>query len=118
MDGIIPKLMQTITQRRHEPVDRSYTATLLTAGVAKIGEKITEEAAELVEAALRDRTPDQSLQVVRESADLVYHLCVLLASQDLLWHDVESELARRFGTSGLAEKAARAEGDSTRPSST
>ncbi|MEM7746549.1 MAG: phosphoribosyl-ATP pyrophosphatase, partial [Pseudomonadota bacterium] len=46
----------------------------------------------------------------REAADVVYHLLVMLAAQDLTWDDVLAELERREGTSGIAEKAARGQG--------
>lgn len=82
---------------------------LLTGGVAAIGAKVTEEAGELVQAAAaesRDR-------VVSEAADLLYHTLVLLVSRDVPLADVELELGRRFGVSGLEEKAARQGGSGT-----
>jgi phosphoribosyl-ATP pyrophosphohydrolase len=73
--------------------------------VEAIGGKVLEEAGELVQAAReaeRRREP-----VVHEAADLVYHLLVMLALCGVTLEEVEKELARRFGTSGLDEKAAR-----------
>jgi len=87
-------------------VDQSYTARLLAGGVAKIGAKIAEEAAEVVAAAAEPGEEGRQ-HTVREAGDVIYHLLVLLAARDVSLNDVESELARRFGVSGLEEKAAR-----------
>jgi phosphoribosyl-ATP pyrophosphohydrolase len=76
---------------------------LLAGGVAKIGGKVTEEAGELVQAAAGESDD----RVVSEAADLVYHMLVLLAFRGVPLARVEDELARRFGVSGLDEKAAR-----------
>ena len=64
---------------------------------------VTEVAGELVQAA----TAETDARVVSEAADLVYHMLVLLACRGLAIAEVEDELARRFGVSGLDEKAAR-----------
>jgi phosphoribosyl-ATP pyrophosphohydrolase len=78
----------------------------LSGGIPVIGGKVTEEAAEVVEAA--GEPGDEGRQhLVREAADLIYHLLVLLAHRDAKLSDVEAELARRFGISGLEEKASR-----------
>ena len=86
--------------------DKSYTAQLLQGGVARIGNKVVEEAAEVVEAAAEDGA-DGRQHTIAEAADVVYHLLVLLAARDASLADVEEELARRFSMSGLDEKAAR-----------
>ncbi|MEI6256491.1 MAG: phosphoribosyl-ATP diphosphatase [Planctomycetota bacterium] len=99
----LENLQRVIVSRKGESTDRSYTSRLLAGGVPKIGAKITEEAGELVAAA--DHESDE--RVVCEAADLVYHMLVLLACRDVSCERVESELARRFGISGLDEKAAR-----------
>ncbi len=104
--SVLARLMATIEDRRAHPAEKSYTSKLLTGGTAVIGGKITEEAAEVVEAA--DEPGDEGRQhLVREAADLVYHLLVMLAHRDTGLADVEAELARRFGISGLEEKASR-----------
>jgi phosphoribosyl-ATP pyrophosphohydrolase len=100
---VLERLEAVILSRRAEAADRSYTSRLLAGGVAKIGGKVTEEAGELVAAAAGE-TDDR---VVSEAADLLYHTLVLLAARDLRLSAVEAELARRFGVSGLDEKAAR-----------
>jgi len=102
---ILAQLMGVIVDRRAKRPPGSYTTSLLKAGVGAIGEKLREETGELVDAA-RWQPPDKQ-HVVNEAADLIYHLLVMLAHCDVSLADVEAELARRFGTSGLAEKAAR-----------
>ena len=77
-----------------------------------MGDKIMEEAAELVEAAGEEGSEGRE-HVIHEAADLVYHLFVLLGYRDVGLQDVEAELARRFGTSGLAEKESRSESSSS-----
>lgn len=104
---ILEQLMTVIEDRRDNPPARSYTTSLFEAGVAKIGEKITEEASEVVAAAKEPTSDDQRAHVVHEAADLIYHLFVLLGHQGISLAEVSSELAGRFGISGLDEKAAR-----------
>jgi phosphoribosyl-ATP pyrophosphohydrolase len=79
---------------------------LLAGGVEKIGIKIVEEAAEVVEAAGEPGTKGRE-HFIREVGDLVYHLLVLMQHKKCSLPDLEAELARRFGVSGLQEKAAR-----------
>ena len=102
--SILQTLMETIESRRDNPPERSYTNDLLTGGVAKIGGKIMEEASEVVEAAGED---DQGKHLTYEAADLLYHLMVMLAHNRVSLSQVENELARRFGISGLDEKDSR-----------
>jgi phosphoribosyl-ATP pyrophosphohydrolase/phosphoribosyl-AMP cyclohydrolase len=107
---VLEALEQVIAARKGGDASRSYTAKLLAGGPAVAGAKVTEEAQELVRAA-GDETDDR---VVSEAADLVYHTLVLLACRDVALERVEAELARRFGVSGLTEKAARtAKGDAS-----
>ena len=103
---VLEALEQVIAARKGGDAGRSYTATLLAGGPAKAGAKVTEEAEELVRAA----GGEADERVVAEAADLVYHMLVLLACRDVALAQVEDELARRFGVSGLAEKAARTAG--------
>ena len=103
----LDQLEETIRQRQLAgEADKSYTAKLLAGGVAKIGPKVIEEAAEVVEAAAE---PDEAGRehTIREAADVIYHLMVLLAVRGVKLNEVEAELARRFGMSGLEEKASR-----------
>ena len=99
-------LEQTIAARAARPSEKSYTSQLLAGGIDRIGAKIVEEAAELVEAAGEPGDAGRE-HLVREAADLVYHLLVLLRHGNCSLSDVEAELERRFGVSGLEEKAAR-----------
>jgi phosphoribosyl-ATP pyrophosphohydrolase len=102
--------MAVIEDRRRRPSEKSYTTKLLEGGLERMGAKLTEEAAETIEAAGETDAAGRE-HLIHEAADLVYHLLVLLASRDVTLGDVESELARRFGVSGLEEKASRIPGD-------
>jgi phosphoribosyl-ATP pyrophosphohydrolase len=108
--SIFARLMAVIELRRDRPPEKSYTTTLLAGGVDKIGGKIREEADEVVAAAGEPADAGRD-HTVREAADLVYHLFVLLAHRRVRLADLEAELERRFGTSGLDEKASRPHGD-------
>ncbi|MEQ8210019.1 MAG: phosphoribosyl-ATP diphosphatase [Lacipirellulaceae bacterium] len=103
----LDQLEATITQRKASgDTGGSYTAKLLAGGVEKIGSKITEEAAEVVEAA-GEPGEEGRQHTIAEAGDVIYHLLVLLAQREITLAEVESELARRFGMSGLEEKASR-----------
>ena len=104
--SILTRLMAVIEDRKATRPARSYTRTLFDGGVDAIGAKVCEEAAEVVEAA-RIADEDGGRAIVCETADLVYHVLVMLAHCGVTLADVEAELARRFGTSGLDEKAQR-----------
>ena len=101
--GVLERLFDVIQSRRGGDPGTSYTARLLAEGKPKIAKKLGEEATETVIAATAG-TPGE---VARESADLLYHLLVLWAAAGVSPAEVWAELARREGTSGLAEKAAR-----------
>jgi phosphoribosyl-ATP pyrophosphohydrolase len=100
-------LMDVIRERKARATgESSYVSSLMQGGVAKIGGKIVEEAAEVVEAG--DEPGDAGkAHLIKEVADLVFHAMVLLGYRDADWADVEAELAGRAGISGLAEKASR-----------
>lgn len=105
-EPVLHHLMAVILDRKRQPGLRSYTASLLASGLPKIGAKVLEEAGEVVEAAAE--SGEQGRQhLVREAADLIYHLLVLLAYRDATLAEVESILASRFGISGLDEKESR-----------
>jgi phosphoribosyl-ATP pyrophosphohydrolase len=106
-ESILARLMAVIEDRRAHPSERSYTTTLLAGGVDKIGAKICEEAAEVVDAARQADSSEGRAHLIHEAADLVYHLFVMLGFRQVALVEVEAELARRFGISGLEEKAAR-----------
>lgn len=100
---ILDALYAVIESRRGTDPDASYTASLLHEGTSKIAEKVGEEAVETVIASLKEG-PDA---LANESADLLYHLCVLWADAGLRPEDVWNKLAEREGISGLTEKANR-----------
>jgi phosphoribosyl-ATP pyrophosphohydrolase len=102
----LEELDATIAARVAKPSDKSYTSQLLAGGVSKIGAKVSEEAAEVVEAAGEAGDAGRE-HLVREVGDLVYHLLVMLHHRNCSLADLEAELARRAGVSGLEEKAAR-----------
>ena len=106
-NSILARLMAVIEDRKQNPSEKSYTTSLLRGGIDKIGEKISEEAAEVVAAAAEPGDPGRA-HTILEAADLLYHLFVLLGYRDIRLAEVEAELARRFGISGLDEKASRA----------
>ncbi|WP_231993654.1 phosphoribosyl-ATP diphosphatase [Pseudobythopirellula maris] len=93
-------------ERADQAATKSYTAKLLQGGVPKIGPKVTEEAAELVEAAGEEGDAGRE-HFIYEAGDLLYHTLVLLRSRGVELAEVEAELGRRFGVSGLTEKANR-----------
>ena len=99
----IHDLAATIDARAASTGEASYTKKLLDKGVEQCAKKLGEEAVETVIAALsKDREP-----LVAESADLIYHLLVLLKSRGVRLDEVEAVLAQRTSMSGLEEKASR-----------
>jgi phosphoribosyl-ATP pyrophosphohydrolase len=105
MSDVLNQLAQVLEQRKHADPDSSYVAKLYAKGLDAILKKIGEEATETVMAA-KDGQADK---IVYETADLWFHCMVLLAQQGLGPDDVLAELQRRFGLSGLEEKASRTE---------
>ncbi|WP_432770896.1 phosphoribosyl-ATP diphosphatase [Sphingopyxis sp.] len=104
MGSALTQLETVVTERLSAAdADASYVASLAAKGRGKIAQKLGEEAVETVIAAL---TGDDAA-LTGEAADLVFHLTVLLAERGIGWDAVAAELARRHGTSGHAEKAAR-----------
>ncbi len=89
----IQQLWTVIQSRKAEMPEGSYTAYLFRTGENEILKKIGEEAVEIIIAAKGEGDD----RVIYESADLIYHLLVLLAARGLTWEQVEEELARRFG---------------------
>jgi phosphoribosyl-ATP pyrophosphohydrolase len=100
---ILQALFHVIQERKANPSETSYTASLMQKGIDKILKKLGEEATELVIAGkggVRD-------EIVYETADLIYHTLVLLSYHDIQLDEILDELARRFGISGISEKASR-----------
>lgn len=88
---MLDELFAVIEQRKAQPDEKSYTSHLLRSGEDEILKKVGEEAMEVILAA----KSQGNQRVIEESADLVYHLLVLLASRDLTLTDLQAELARR-----------------------
>ena len=101
--SVLGELAVTIRARRSETGEHSYTRKLLDGGAQRCAKKFGEEAAELVIATVAQ----DEQAVVAEAADVLYHLLVLLECRGVGLEQVTAELARRQGTSGHAEKAAR-----------
>ena len=91
MSDVIRELEAALRARAILAPDESYTARLLAAGEDEIVKKVGEEAVEIILAA----KGQGDARLIEETADLVYHLLVLLLSRGLSWNDVEAELARR-----------------------
>lgn len=102
-DDILQAVYQVILDRRAQPAESSYTASLMQKGIDKILKKVGEEATEVVIAAKGGKRDE----IVYETADLLFHLLVMLGFHDIPPEEVYNELRRRFGTSGIEEKAAR-----------
>jgi len=102
-DEILRRLTQVLEQRKHADPASSYVAGLYHKGLDAILKKVGEEATETVIAAKGGDTD----QLVYETADLWFHTLVLLVHQGVDPDEVLNELERRFGLSGLEEKAAR-----------
>jgi phosphoribosyl-ATP pyrophosphohydrolase len=100
---ILTELAQVLEQRKSQDPQKSYVAGLYAKGLDAILKKIGEEATETIMAA-KDGIPEK---IVHEVADLWFHSLILLAHQGLGPDRVLAELQRRFGLSGLEEKAAR-----------
>ena len=103
MDEILSVLEKILEQRKSAMADNSYVASLYNQGTDKILDKISEESAEVIKAA-KDEGKDK---IIHEVADLWFHTLVLLRYKDISIKEIETELIRRFGVSGHAEKASR-----------
>lgn len=103
MEDILTQLARVLEERKNADPESSYVAMLYSKGLDAILKKVGEEATETVMAA-KDGNREQ---IIYETADLWFHTLVMLAQQGLGPEDVLAELARRFGLSGLEEKANR-----------
>ena len=102
-DFTIHDLEKIVASRVSAGARASYTKSLLEKGPRHIAKKMGEEAVEIVISA----TAGERAETIREAADVLYHLLVLLKSMDISLADVEAELQRRTAQSGLEEKAGR-----------
>ncbi|WP_298222845.1 phosphoribosyl-ATP diphosphatase [Acidocella sp.] len=100
---VLDRLWGTVLSRAGANPNESHSARLLSRGTEKVAQKFGEEAVEcVIEAVAKHRTA-----LIGESADVLYHLIVLWVDAGLRPEEVWSELSRREGMSGIAEKAAR-----------
>ncbi len=102
-DDILARLMAVLESRKDADPKTSYVASLYQEGLDAILKKIDEESAETIIAA----KSGNKRQIIHETADMWFHSLVLLAQQNLTAQQVLDELDRRFGLSGIDEKAAR-----------
>jgi phosphoribosyl-ATP pyrophosphohydrolase len=102
-NDILQAIYQVIQARKNSPDEISYTSSLLTKGIDKVLKKVGEEAAELIIAG----KGGERREIIYETADLLFHALVLLGYYDIDPEEVYTELRRRFGTSGIVEKASR-----------
>jgi len=102
-DDIIQSLYKVILERKANPSENSYTASLMAKGIDKILKKVGEEAAELIIAG----KGGERQEIVHETADLIFHTLVLLGFHDIEPEEIYAELRRRFGVSGHDEKSSR-----------
>jgi phosphoribosyl-ATP pyrophosphohydrolase len=123
-NDVLDRLMLEVATRARELPPNSYTTKLIQGGVAKMGAKIIEEAAEVVDAAEKMAATISAAEAERvggalshaaanhqhliyEACDLIYHLWVLLGSHGISVEDLRQELQRREGMSGREEKRRR-----------
>ena len=102
-EHVLDRLYAVINSRKGADPETSYTARLFSRGRAQIAKKLGEEAVEALIEGIRGDRP----KLIGESADLLYHLLTLWASINVKPQAIWTELARREGLSGIAEKAAR-----------
>lgn len=116
MSSILNELEQVLEDRKKADSSSSYVASLYDKGLDQILKKLGEECAETIIAAKNithikacntSDNQEEQAHLIYEASDLIFHLLVLLRHQNIAFSDIESELARRFGLSGIAEKAAR-----------
>ena len=103
MSDTLHQLAEVLENRKQQPPEQSYVASLYAKGLDAILKKVGEEATETIIAAKNGNKE----QLIYETADLWFHCFVMLADQGLHPRDVLNELERRFGLSGLTEKAQR-----------
>ena len=91
---MLNRLYKIIEDRKNNPVEGSYTNSLLNAGYEKVAQKLGEEAVELIIAAGKQGRQ----RTIEESSDLIYHLFVLLVQQGISLAEIEAELIRRHSS--------------------
>ena len=109
MKDVLSELAAVLDQRKTADPETSYVAALHHKGMNKILEKVGEEATEVILAAKDAEHSKDCDNLVYETADLWFHCLIMLSELDQSPQAVLDELARRFGLSGLEEKASRPE---------
>jgi phosphoribosyl-ATP pyrophosphohydrolase len=107
---VLDRLWATVLSRRDADPSVSHSARLLSRGVPKVAQKFGEEAVECVIEAVVGNKP----ALIAESADVLYHLMVLWVASGVSPDEVWAELVRREGVSGIAEKAARSQANTSK----
>ncbi|THB67092.1 MAG: phosphoribosyl-ATP diphosphatase [Gammaproteobacteria bacterium] len=102
-EEILKQLSEILEQRKGADPESSYVAKLYSKGIDTILKKVGEEAAETIIAA----KDGEKSQIIYETADLLFHVMVMLSHFDLSYEDITAELGRRFGVSGIEEKNSR-----------
>ena len=100
---IFDRLFDVINERKMNPSEKSYVASLMHKGTEKINSKILEEAGEVCEAAFEEGVDHLTYEI----CDLLFHDFVLASYRGVGLDEIRGELERRFGTGGLEEKAGR-----------
>lgn len=103
MSDVLQRLEVILAERKQADPESSYVASLYAKGIDAILKKVGEETAETIIAAKNDSDDD----LIHETADLLFHIMVMLSARGLSHTAVLDELDRRFGLSGLTEKASR-----------
>ena len=101
MSETLEKLVRTIKSRKGSDINSSYTSLLLSKGNDHCLNKLKEEIGELEDAIKNKKN------TVHETADVIYHLLVVLESAGINFDDIIAELKKREGTSGFEEKKNR-----------
>ncbi|MBL6700435.1 MAG: phosphoribosyl-ATP diphosphatase [Gammaproteobacteria bacterium] len=99
MNNIIYRLEKILEERKKSDPDESYVSSLYRKGNDYICHKIIEESKELIDSSYENKE-----NMIHETADLLFHVLVLLASHDIKYDTILNELEKRFGTSGIEEK--------------
>tara|TARA_B100000809_G_scaffold177392_1_gene174903 strand:- start:468 stop:800 length:333 start_codon:yes stop_codon:yes gene_type:complete len=105
-EDILSRIDDILEIRKRSSADKSYTKSLFDKGINEILSKIQEESEELIQAAASNNSDNRN-KIIYETADLWFHVMVLLSNEDIKSKEILQELEKRFGLSGLDEKASR-----------
>jgi phosphoribosyl-ATP pyrophosphohydrolase len=107
-EDILSRIDDILEIRKRSSAGKSYTKGLFDKGINEILSKIQEESEELIQAAASNDSDNRN-KIIYETADLWFHVMVLLSNEDIKSKEILQELEKRFGLSGLDEKASRKE---------